>query len=85
LKLAYHQTELENVNSLTQTQLGFANANYQKEFSGYGVGLGFRAQILDNFSGNLEMQRVFYGKENISPLNLDINSTIGSLGLSYKF
>jgi hypothetical protein len=41
--------------------------------------------IADNFYGNLEVQRVFYGRENISPVAFDADSTIGSLGLSYKF
>jgi hypothetical protein len=85
IKLAYHQAEFENINSGTPTQLGYANSRYSKDFNGYGIGLGFRTLIVDNFYGNLEVQRIFYGKENISPANFDINSTIGSLGLSYKF
>jgi hypothetical protein len=85
VKFAYHQAEFENINSLTTTQLGYANSRYSKDFNGYGIGLGFRTLIADNFYGNLEVQRIFYGKENISPANFDINSTIGSLGLSYKF
>jgi opacity protein-like surface antigen len=85
VKLAYHQAEFENINSLTRTQLGFANTRYSKDFNGYGIGLGFRTLIADNFYGNLEVQRVFYGKEDISPATFDVSSTIGSLGLSYKF
>jgi hypothetical protein len=85
IKLAYHQAEFENTNSGTPTQLGFANSRYSKDFKGYGIGLGFRTLIADNFYGNLEMQRVFYGNENISPATFDVSSTIGSLGLSYKF
>ena len=85
VKLAYHQAEFENINSLTRTELGFANARYSKDFNGYGIGLGFRTLITDNFYGNLEVQRVFYGKEDIYPATFDVSSTIGSLGLSYKF
>ena len=85
LKLAYHQAEFENINSLTRTQLGTANTRYSKDFNGYGIGLGFRTLIADNFYGNLEVQRVFYGKEDIYPATFDVSSTIGSLGLSYKF
>ena len=85
LKLAYHQAEFENINSLTRTQLGYANTKYSKDFNGYGIGLGFRTLIADNFYGNLEVQRVFYGKEDIYPATFDVTSTIGSLGLSYKF
>ena len=85
LKLAYHQAEFENINSLTRTQLGYANTKYSKDFNGYGIGLGFRTLIADNFYGNLEVQRVFYGKEDIYPATFDVSSTIGSLGLSYKF
>ena len=85
IKLAYHQAEFENINSGTPTQLGFANTRYSKDFKGYGIGLGFRTLIADNFYGNLEVQRVFYGNENISPATFDVSSTIGSLGLSYKF
>ena len=29
--------------------------------------------------------RVFYSRENISPVAFDADSTIGSLGISYKF
>ena len=85
IKLAYHQAEFENINSASQTQLGFAKAKYSKDFNGYGIGLGFRTLIADNFYGNLEVQRVFYGKEDISPATFNVSSTIGSLGLSYKF
>ena len=85
LKLAYHQAEFENINSLTSKYLGYANTKYSKDFSGYGIGLGFRTLIADNFYGNLEVQRVFYGKEDIYPATFDVSSTIGSLGLSYKF
>lgn len=85
LKLAYHQAEFENINSLTRTLLGNANTRYSKDFNGYGIGLGFRTLITDNFYGNLEVQRVFYGKEDIYPATFDVSSTIGSLGLSYKF
>jgi opacity protein-like surface antigen len=85
IKFAYHQAEFENINSLTRTQLGYANERYSKDFDGYGIGLGFRTLIADNFYGNLEVQRVFYGKEDISPFTFDVSSTIGSLGLSYKF
>ncbi len=85
IKLAYHQAEFENINSASQTQLGFAKAKYSKDFNGYGIGLGFRTLITDNFYGNLEVQRVFYGKEDIYPATFDVSSTIGSLGLSYKF
>jgi opacity protein-like surface antigen len=85
VKLAYHQAEFENINSGTPTQLGYANTSYSKDFKGYGIGLGFRTLIADNFYGNLEVQRVFYGNENISPATFDVSSTIGSLGLSYKF
>ena len=85
LKLAYHQAEFENINSLTSKYLGYANTKYSKDFNGYGIGLGFRTLIADNFYGNLEVQRVFYGKEDISPATFDVSSTIGSLGLSYKF
>ena len=85
VKLAYHQAEFDNINSLTRTQLGTANTRYSKDFNGYGIGLGFRTLIADNFYGNLEVQRVFYGKEDIYPATFDVSSTIGSLGLSYKF
>ena len=85
IKLAYHQSQFENINSLTRTELGTANTRYSKDFNGYGIGLGFRTLIADNFYGNLEVQRVFYGKEDISPATFDVSSTIGSLGLSYKF
>jgi len=85
VKFAYHQAEFENINSLTRTQLGYANTRYSKDFNGYGIGLGFRTLIADNFYGNLEVQRVFYGKEDIYPATFDVSSTIGSLGLSYKF
>ena len=85
VKFAYHQAEFENINSLTRTQLGYANTRYSKDFNGYGIGLGFRTLITDNFYGNLEVQRVFYGKEDIYPATFDVSSTIGSLGLSYKF
>lgn len=85
LKLAYHQAEFENINSLTSKYLGYANTKYSKDFNGYGIGLGFRTLIADNFYGNLEVQRVFYGKEDIYPATFDVSSTIGSLGLSYKF
>ena len=85
VKLAYHQAEFENINSLTRTQLGFANTRYSKDFNGYGIGLGFRTLIADNFYGNLEVQRVFYSRENVSPVAFDADSTIGSLGISYKF
>ena len=85
IKLAYHQSQFENINSLTRTELGEAKTRYSKDFNGYGIGLGFRTLIADNFYGNLEVQRVFYGKEDISPATFDVSSTIGSLGLSYKF
>ncbi|QDC51291.1 porin family protein [Candidatus Methylopumilus universalis] len=85
VKFAYHQAEFENINSLTRTQLGYANTRYSKDFNGYGIGLGFRTLITDNFYGNLEVQRVFYGKEDIYPATFDVSSTIGTLGLSYKF
>jgi opacity protein-like surface antigen len=85
LKLAYHQVEFENINSLTSKYLGYANTRYSKDFNGYGIGLGFRTLITDNFYGNLEVQRVFYGKEDIYPATFDVSSTIGTLGLSYKF
>ena len=85
IKFAYHQSQFENINSLTRTELGTANTRYSKDFNGYGIGLGFRTLIADNFYGNLEVQRVFYGKEDISPATFDVSSTIGSLGLSYKF
>jgi len=85
LKVAYHQAEFENINSLTSKYLGYANTRYSKDFNGYGIGLGFRTLIADNFYGNLEVQRVFYGKEDIYPATFDVSSTIGSLGISYKF
>ena len=85
VKLAYHQAEFENINSASRIQLGDAKTRYSKDFNGYGIGLGFRTLIADNFYGNLEVQRVFYGKEDISPATFDVSSTIGSLGLSYKF
>ena len=85
IKLAYHQTKFENINTLDGNELGTANSRYTKKFDGYGIGIGFRTLIADNFYGNLEVQRVFYSRENISPVNFDADSTIGSLGLSYKF
>ena len=85
IKLAYHQTKFENINTLDGNELGTANSRYTKKFDGYGIGIGFRTLIADNFYGNLEVQRVFYGRENISPVAFDADSTIGSLGLSYKF
>jgi hypothetical protein len=85
IKLAYHQTKFENINTLDAHELGTANSSYTKKFSGYGVGVGFRTLIADNFYGNLEVQRVFYSRENVSPVAFDADSTIGSLGLSYKF
>jgi len=85
IKLAYHQTKFENINTLDGNELGTANSRYTKKFDGYGIGIGFRTLIADNFYGNLEVQRVFYGRENISPVTFDADSTIGSLGLSYKF
>jgi hypothetical protein len=85
IKLAYHQTKFENINTLDADELGTANSSYTKKFSGYGVGVGFRTHIANNFYGNLEVQRVFYSRENVSPVTFDADSTIGSLGLSYKF
>ena len=85
IKLAYHQTKFENINTLDGNELGTANSRYTKKFDGYGIGIGFRTLIADNFYGNLEVQRVFYSRENISPVAFDADSTIGSLGLSYKF
>ena len=75
----------KNINTLDGNELGTANSSYTKKFSGYGVGVGFRTLIADNFYGNLEVQRVFYSRENVSPVAFDADSTIGSLGLSYKF
>jgi hypothetical protein len=85
IKLAYHQTKFENINTLDEKELGAANSRYTKKFDGYGIGIGFRTHIADNFYGNLEVQRVFYSRENISSVGFDADSTIGSLGLSYKF
>jgi hypothetical protein len=85
IKLAYHQTKFENINTLDGNELGTANSRYTKKFDGYGIGIGFRTLITDNFYGNLEVQRVFYSRENVSPVAFDADSTIGSLGLSYKF
>lgn len=85
IKLAYHQTKFENINTLDGNELGIANSRYTKKFDGYGIGIGFRTLIADNFYGNLEVQRVFYDRENVSPVAFDADSTIGSLGLSYKF
>ena len=85
IKLAYHQTKFENINTLDGNELGTANSRYTKKFDGYGIGIGFRTLIADNFYGNLEVQRVFYSRENVSPVTFDADSTIGSLGLSYKF
>ena len=85
IKLAYHQTKFENINTLDGNELGTANSRYTKKFDGYGIGIGFRTLIADNFYGNLEVQRVFYSRENVSPVAFDADSTIGSLGLSYKF
>ena len=85
IKLAYHQTKFENINTLDAHELGTANSRYTKKFDGYGIGIGFRTLIADNFYGNLEVQRVFYSRENVSPVAFDADSTIGSLGLSYKF
>jgi hypothetical protein len=84
VKLAYHHSEFVGSTSLTPENPSIAK-NYGIEANGYGVGVGIRSYIFDNFYANFEVQRVFYGKKNISPLNLDIDSTIGSLGLSYKF
>ena len=83
IKIAYARTELEGINNLSY--LGHANKIYTQDFNGPALGFGIRTNLFDKLDATFEVERAFYNKEKISPLTLDMKTTTGSLGLSYRF
>jgi hypothetical protein len=95
VKFAYHRStwsESSNWGELAEAihdYTGGALSPHQKDYSkglhGYGIGFGLRSQIYNNIYSTLEVQRVNYDKATISPFTIDSDSTIASVGLTYKF
>ena len=93
VKFAYHRStfsESSNWSELADVIHAYTNLSphqkdYSKDLQGYGIGFGIRSQIYNNIYSTLEIQRISYNKETISPFTVDLNSTIGSIGLTYKF
>jgi hypothetical protein len=83
IKIAYARTELEGINNLSY--IAHANKIYTQDFNGPALGFGIRTNLFDKLDATFEVERAFYNKEKISPLTLDMKSTTGSLGLSYRF
>jgi len=71
-KLAYHGAKS---NVLT----------YNKTISGWGYGFGTKLHIDKNFYLKIEAQKINYGSETISSLNVTHKSTVGTIGLGYQF
>lgn len=85
VKLAYHHSDFMTDDFLTAKSLGKAKHYYEKGMEGFGLGFGLRTQIYKNIYANAEIQKVVYNSATFAPITLDVDSTIGSVGLSYKF
>lgn len=97
-KLAYHQMTLDVSNSTTNTDaFGSVTDSFSmdQEFSGYGIGAGVETRLTENLFLSAEVQHVRYGEETIDSgtgafgetfsTKVEPTSTIGTLGLAYRF
>ena len=90
IKLAYHDTKINLSGSFSDdnAQGAMVSTSYSEGLDGYGVGVGLRSELYKNIFADVEIQRVMYGSQSASAssyINLDTNSTIGNVGISYKF
>lgn len=93
-KLAYHSMKGELSTNYSKTDGDFESFKGRKSFKGYGLGVGIQTMMSDNIYAFAEVQRVQYGKETIkveadatysSSLEVKPRSTIGSIGVGYRF
>ena len=89
-KLAYHETSINLSGSFSDenAQGAMVSSSYTQDMDGYGIGFGLRSEIYRNIYADVEIQRVMYGSDATdvsSFINLDTASTIGNVGISYKF
>tara|TARA_Y100000296_G_C5179234_1_gene262392 strand:- start:1022 stop:1786 length:765 start_codon:yes stop_codon:yes gene_type:complete len=97
-KLAYHQMELDLKGSTTSTDsFGTVSDSFSsgESFSGIGIGAGVETRLTDNLFLSAEVQHVRYGEETIDSGTVgagttftdkvEPSSTIGTLGLAYRF
>ena len=89
IKLAYHKAQID-----THGKYGIGNykEEYSEDLDGYGIGVGLRSEIYKNIFADIEVQHINYhsNKTSISTrrtksLGSDTNTTIGNVGISYKF
>ncbi|WGK63464.1 outer membrane beta-barrel protein (plasmid) [Halopseudomonas sp. SMJS2] len=97
-KLAYHQMNLDVTRSTTVTD-SFGSisdsVSMDKKFNGFGIGAGVETRLTENLFLSAEVQHVRYGKETIDSGTTEFGetfsdkieptSTIGTLGLAYRF
>jgi len=90
VKLAYHDTNINLSGSFSDAnaQGAMISTSYTQDMDGYGIGFGLRSEIYKNIYADVEIQRVMYGSDATdvsSFISMDTASTIGNVGISYKF
>ena len=90
IKFAYHDTNINLSGSFSDenAQGAMASTSYTQDMGGYGIGFGLRSEIYRNIYADVEIERVMYGSDATdvsSFINMDTASTIGNVGISYKF
>ena len=90
VKFAYHDTSINLSGSFSDNnaQGAMVSTSYTEDMNGYGIGVGLRSEIYRDIFADMEIQHVMYGSQSTnvsSSINLDTTSTIGNVGISYKF
>ena len=85
---------------LNEKTLGYAKLSYEsakvdasgvtstlgaQSITGIGYGLGIRTHLSGNWYANVEAGRIVYSGKDISSSTLTTGTTVGMVGLSYKF
>ena len=85
---------------LNDKTLGYAKLSYEsakvdasgvtstlgaQSITGIGYGLGIRTHLSGNWYANVEAGRIVYSGKDISSITLTTGTTVGMVGLSYKF
>jgi hypothetical protein len=90
VKFAYHDTSINLSGRFSDenAQGAMVSTSYTEDMNGYGIGVGLRSEIYRDIFADMEIQHVMYGSQSTnvsSSINLDTTSTIGNVGISYKF
>jgi hypothetical protein len=90
VKFAYHDTSINLSGSFSDenAQGAMVSTSYTQDMDGYGIGVGLRSEIYRDIFADIEIQHVMYDSQSTdvsSYINMDTTSTIGNVGISYRF